>query len=361
MSEQIKSSSNEPSKESGDNYIQQSIEITIKIGLVLLLVLLCYLILKPFLLILVWGLIIAVAIHPGFKKICSLVRGKTRLAAILTTFVMALILVIPGIFLADSLFTGVSVVKNYLISNEVLIPPPSESVKDWPLIGNSFYGMWNQASTNLSAFLEDIRPQLRSFGEWFISSAGKAGLGLLQFVFSILISGFFLANAEAGRGYAKKVGERIAGDKGLTMIRDAETTIRNVGKGIIGVALIQSVLAGIGFFAAGIPGAALWALMCLFFGVIQIGILPVVIPVVIFAFYSMSTIGATILLIWLILISPLDNILKPIFLGRGAPVPMLVVFLGAIGGFISFGIIGLFLGAVLLSLGYQLFLMWLKN
>jgi predicted PurR-regulated permease PerM len=361
MSEQIKNSGVETTRGGGGNYIQQSLEITIKIGLVLLLVLLCYLILKPFLLVLVWGLIIAVAIHPGFKKICKLVGARTKLASILTTLVLVLILIVPGIFLTDSLFTGVSVVKNYLTSNEVLVPPPEDSVKEWPLIGGSTYKIWNQASTNLSSFMAEYRPQLKSVGEWIISSAGRAGLGLLQFVFSIVIAGFFLANGESGRNYAKKVGDRLAGEKGLAMIHDAETTIRNVGKGIIGVALIQSVLAGAGFFAAGIPGAALWALMCLFLGVIQIGILPVVIPVVIFAFYSMSTTAATIFLIWMILISPLDNILKPIFLGRGAPVPMLVVFLGAIGGFISFGIIGLFLGAVLLSLGYQLFLLWLKN
>ena len=172
MSEQIKNTSMDQPKGNGGNYIQQSIEITVKIGLVLLLVLLSYLILKPFLLMLAWGMIIAVAIYPGFKKICSLVGGRTRLAAILTTFVMALILIIPGIFLADSLFTGVSVIKNYLSSNEVLIPPPSDSVKEWPLIGTSLYGLWNQASTNLSSFLEEIRPQIRLFGEWFISSAG---------------------------------------------------------------------------------------------------------------------------------------------------------------------------------------------
>ncbi len=341
--------------------LQNIIEIVIKVGLVLLLILLCFMIIKPFVLIVVWGVIIGVMIHPFFVWVCNRMGNRVKLAATLTTFGLILILVVPGAFLTDSLVDGVQAVRQYLTSNETYIPPPSEDVKEWPVVGDYLYGSWSHASSNLSEFLDQYRPQLRSAGEWLISTAGKAGVGILQFVFSILISGFVLANSRSGSIFAKRLGNKLAGEQGSKLIHDAETTIRSVGKGIIGVSLIQSGLLAVGLFVAGIPGAALWALIGLFLGIIQIGTIPVIVPVVIYGFYTMSTTGAVILMIWMILISPLDNILKPIFLGRGAPVPMLVVFLGAIGGFISFGIIGLFLGAVLLSLGYQLLIIWLNN
>ena len=126
------------------------------------------------------------------------------------------------------------------------------------------------------------------------------------------------------------------------------------------MAIIQALLAGMGFLIAGVPGAGLWAFLCLFLAIIQIGIAPVAIPVIIYMFYSANTLTAGLLMVWLILVMLSDNFLKPILLGRGAPVPMLVIFLGSIGGFISMGFIGLFVGAVILSLGFKLFQAWLK-
>ncbi len=340
---------------------QSFMETIIKVSLVLLLVFMCFRILKPFVLIVVWGLVIAIMISPLYNFILTRIKGRKKLAAFLTTFGLVAVLVFPAVFLTDSLLTGVSSVRGYLTSTTSYVPPPSEGVKSWPLVGEKLHDSWSHASENLSDFLKQYRAQLRSAGEWLLSTAGRTGVGILQFLFSIIISGFFLANSQSGNVFANRVGNKLAGEKGLKMVRDAESTIRSVGKGIIGVALIQSFLIGVGLIIAGVPGAALWALISLFLGIIQIGTLPVVIPVIIYGFYTMSTTGAVILMIWLILVSPLDNILKPIFLGRGAPVPMLVVFLGAIGGFISFGIIGLFLGAVLLSLGYQLLQLWLSG
>ena len=132
-------------------------------------------------------------------------------------------------------------------------------------------------------------------------------------------------------------------------------------KGILGVAIIQGFLAGAGFMVAGVPGAGVWAFLCVFLAIIQIGIAPVAIPVIIYMFYRADTLTAGLLMVWLILVMLSDNFLKPILLGRGAPVPMLVIFLGSIGGFISMGFIGLFIGAVVLSLGFKLFQAWLET
>ena len=151
------------------------------------------------------------------------------------------------------------------------------------------------------------------------------------------------------------------GSSYFDMASIAALTIRNVVKGILGVAIIQSILAAIGFIAAGIPAAGLWVLCCLILAIVQIGTLPVAIPVIILAWNGDSTLTATLFTIWMIIVSVSDNILKPILLGKGAPAPMLVVFLGAIGGFILSGFIGLFTGAVVLSLGYKLFEVWMNE
>jgi predicted PurR-regulated permease PerM len=151
------------------------------------------------------------------------------------------------------------------------------------------------------------------------------------------------------------------GDHGIETVANAEITIRNVARGILGVAFIQAFLAGLGFLVAGIPGAGLWALFGFVLAIVQIGVGPVVIAVLIYAFLKLSTLTAILLTVWCIPLLLIDNVLKPLLLGRGAPVPMLIIFLGAIGGFISFGTIGLFVGAVVLSLGYNLFLLWLKG
>jgi predicted PurR-regulated permease PerM len=186
-------------------------------------------------------------------------------------------------------------------------------------------------------------------------------MGLLLFLASIIISGIFLVYAKQCSDASLELAIRLMGERGAETVSNAEITIRNVARGILGVAFIQAFLAGIGFLVAGIPGAGLWALIGFFLAIVQIGIGPVIIGVLIYAFIKLSTMTAILLLLWCIIPMVVDNVLKPILLGRKAPVPMLVVFLGAIGGFISFGTIGLFVGAVVLSLGYALFLVWLRD
>jgi predicted PurR-regulated permease PerM len=213
----------------------------------------------------------------------------------------------------------------------------------------------------LGEALRQASPLLKRFGTWLLNAAEGAGIALLQFVLAIFIAGAFLANAEAAGSMTRAIAERLAGERGLILAGVAEHTIRSVASGILGVALIQALLAGLGFLVAGVPAAGLLTLICLLSGVIQLGVVIVLIPVVIYLFSTAETTTAVGFLIWAILVAPVDNILKPILLGRGVDVPTLVIFVGAIGGFLSSGIIGLFLGAVVLALGYKLFLTWLKQ
>lgn len=342
-------------------FLDRALETTIRIGAVVVLAVSCYHIVRPFIVPVVWGIIIAVAVFPGYQRLESALRGKRGIAASLITLLLVVVLLIPTLMLADTLVSGVSGLARSMQTQNLEIPAPPASVATWPIIGEPLDRFWRTASENLAAALKPLAPQLKAFGAWLLSGAAGAGLGLLQFIAAIIISGVLLAYTEAGTRTAHTLGNRLAGKRGAEYVDLAEATVRSVARGILGVALIQSLLAGIGFMVVGIPGAGLWALIALFLSVIQIGVLPVTIPITIYIFATADITVAVIFLIWSIFVSTIDNILKPILLGRGVKVPMLVIFTGSIGGFIASGIIGLFTGAVILTLGYTLFLAWLNG
>jgi predicted PurR-regulated permease PerM len=185
---------------------------------------------------------------------------------------------------------------------------------------------------------------------------------MVQFVVAVVISGVLLAHAAAGERISTLIASRLADERGLEFERLMITTVRSVTRGIIGVALVQSILAGLGFLAAGVPGAGLWALLCLILGIVQIGVFPILVPAAIYVVAtSDSTLVTVLFLGWSIAVGLLDNILKPLLLGRGVDVPVVVIFIGAIGGFMTSGLVGLFIGSVILVLGYRLFLVWLDE
>jgi len=350
----------QPEKEFKEpGYLSKSLEVTIKVGLVLGLVTWCFIILKPFLMIILWGVIIAIAIYPLFNFLKVRLGNRRKLAAILVTISMLALILLPIILFSGSLADAVVFVKDTMMAGKSLIPPPPDTVKAWPVIGPPVYELWHHASENLSEVAMEYKMQLMTGLTWFLSALTNAGLAVLMFFVSIIISGAFLVFGDSGANATRRIAVRLMGEQGMETVANAEVTIRNVARGILGVAFIQAFLAGLGFLVAGIPGAGLWALISFVLAIVQIGVGPVVIGVLIYAFLKMSLTTAILLAVWSILPLLADNILKPILLGRGAPVPMLVIFLGAIGGFISFGIIGLFVGAVVLSLGYNLFLAWL--
>ena len=181
------------------------------------------------------------------------------------------------------------------------------------------------------------------------------------FIAAIVVSGLLLIYSASGRVFATDISRKLAGDRGHALIQLAEKTTRSVVTGVLGIAIIQSFLAGAGFMIAGIPYWGILVMISLFLTLIQVGVFPVVIPAIIYMFATADTTAAVIFLIWNLLVLVSDNILKPILLGRGTKVPMLVVFLGAVGGFIQSGFLGLFIGPVVLAIFYELLNMWLKS
>jgi predicted PurR-regulated permease PerM len=346
---------------SNDVFMRRTVEAAIRVGVIAGLVAWCFLIARPFLVPIVWGAIIAVAVFHGYDKLQTVLGGRRITAAVLITLLMLLLLVVPSVLLGDSLVSGARNLVDSFQRGELQIPPPPESVSGWPLVGEPIAKAWTLLSQDLEEALRQVSPLLKGFGLWLLTAAAGAGLALLQFVLAILISGAFLANSEAAGRMTQAVARRFAGEPGLEFARIAEKTVRSVASGILGVALIQALLAGLGFLVAGVPAAGLLTLICLLFGVIQLGVVIVLIPVVIYLFSTADTLTAVGFLIWAILVAPVDNILKPLLLGRGVDVPMLIVFVGAIGGFLNAGIIGLFIGAVVLALGYKLFFAWVTE
>jgi len=240
------------------------------------------------------------------------------------------------------------------------VPPPPPTIESWPVIGAPLNRVWGLASTDLTEAVKSFAPQIKTVLPGLLSASAGFGLIVLQLLLSILVTGVLLANAQAAHEFTCFLANRLFGERGPEFQQLAGTTIRSVTFGILGVALIQSVFAALGFLVVGMPAVGLWTVIFIFAAVVQAGGL-VFIPAVIYVFATASVTKAVIFLVWCIVVGLMDNILKPLLLGRGVTVPVAVVFLGAIGGFMAMGVIGLFVGAIVLSVGYKLSLAWLRG
>jgi predicted PurR-regulated permease PerM len=348
----------EPSA-SAKAYINRAMEVLIDFGLAAVLAIACLLILKPFIPLIVWGFIIGVASYPVFLKMQGVLGGRRGLAAVLYTLILLAILIIPVVLLAKSLVESVQTIAAGMKDGTLDLPPPPAGVADWPIIGTRLYDLWTTASNDVAKVVQQFAPQIKAALPKLLSATAGLGFTVLQFVLAIVVAGLLLANAPAAAKAARALFVRIFEGKGPEYHELVTSTVRSVTSGILGVAIIQTVGAGLGFLVFGLPGAGLWTVIFLIGAVLQLGLL-VMIPAIIYMFAIAGTTKAIIFAIWCIIVGAGDAVLKPLMLGRGATVPMAVVFLGAIGGFVAMGIIGLFVGAIVLSVGYKLFLAWVE-
>jgi predicted PurR-regulated permease PerM len=342
-------------------FLHRSLEATIRIGLLLIISVWCFKIVEPFITPIIWGIIIAIAAYPLYNRLRTTLGERHTLAATVFTFMFLIILIVPTVLLTETLIDGLKTLAEKAKDGSLTIPPPPEDLHNMMLIGEPLAKFWLLASENIHSALLQLTPVLKVIGSWLLSAAKGAGIAILHFVVAIIIAGILLANSSGGIRTARAITRRLANEKGADFADLAEATVRSVANGILGVALIQSLLAGLGFMVAGVPAAGLWALLCLILSIAQIGIAPILIPIIIYLFYTADSFTAVAFLIWCVPLTLLDNILKPILLGRGVKTPMAVIFIGAIGGLLSSGVIGLFIGAVILALGYDLFLLWLND
>lgn len=274
---------------------------------------------------------------------------------------MFLLIIGPATLLTLATVDEFKVISSAYSEGNLQIPPPDENVKNWPLIGSALYKQWSEVSVNITGFIgkhaETIKPVILKL----INLLSSVGIGILLLMASFLVAGIMMVYGEKGAEIANMFFARLAGKQGEAMENSVAVTVRNVAKGVIGVAFIQGIMAGIGLVLAGVPLAGLWALIGMVLCIVQIGMMPVSLGVVIYIWSAGDTTTAILLTIWMLFIGIIDNILRPIMMGIGAPVPMLIVFMGTIGGFIYNGFIGLFTGAIILTIGYQLAIGWLKT
>jgi predicted PurR-regulated permease PerM len=346
---------------SDKNSIRKVAEIALRIALLFLLLYFSYSIAKPFIDILLWAVIFAVALFPIYNWILLKLGGKKSLSSVIIVIMMLMILTIPGVLFAKSLYEGIALLKEQFETVDNIIPRAPEKIASWPVIGQVIYEKWDWISLHLSDATKEYAPQIKQLLLGLISSAASAGAAFLKLIVSIIVSGVILIHSEKAHKLADGIFNKLIGEGGDEFAAMAGKTIRTVVSGILGVAFIQSALFGLGMVVAGVPAAGLWAMLALILGIVQIGTFPIAVPLIIYVFATGSTFTSITFLIWCIIVSPLDNILKPILLGRGAVVPMAIIFIGAIGGFIHSGLVGLFTGAVIFSVGYKLFLFWMEE
>lgn len=336
-----------------------AIEIAIRLGVIFMILVWCLKILSPFIALIAWGAIIAVAIYKPFLWFVDKLGGRKKLAVTLIAVIGIAAILIPVISLSSSLVTSATHIANQISTGKVNIPPPDESVHEWPLIGEKTYAIWHQASVDLSALLEKYPDQLATVGKKLAALAKGVGIGVLQFIFSMLIAAAFLLGAESAGAAMHRLATRLAGDRGNSLMTLSAATIRSVAVGVVGIAFIQAMLGGLGMLFAGVPAAGLLAIIILVLAIAQLPPILILLPVIFYVFSVESTTVAVIFMVWSILVSMSDAVLKPMLMGRGVDAPMLVILMGAIGGLMTSGIVGLFIGAVILALGYKLFQVWI--
>jgi predicted PurR-regulated permease PerM len=335
-------------------------DITIRLFIIFLIVGWCLMIMLPFVSIILWSLILALAMYPLHNSLSAKMGGKPKLASFIIIFSILVIIIVPTLFLIGSLVEEVKALKATYDAGTLTIPQPTEKVKEWPIIGEKLYELWYNVSNDLEHMLLKYQDQLLGVGKKVGMGILSATGGVIQIIAALIIAGILLFIGGTGEEI-RKFFRKLAGDKGNEFADITLKTVASVVKGIMGVALILALLNGVIFMLAGVPYSGIWTLLAFVLAVLQIPLIFITGPVIIYLFATHELTSA---IIWsaLIFVAGLsDNVLKPLLLGKGAPVPMLVIFIGVIGGFILSGFIGLFTGAIVMSIGYKLFIGWINS
>jgi len=339
-------------------------DVVIRIGLIALLIFLSFRTFAPFMGLMLWALILAVALYPLQQKLAAKTGGRQGRAATILVLVGLLLIGLPTVMLGSSFAGHIQSTYEAFDNNNVELFPPEPSVAQWPLVGQKVFDTWSAAAENLPATLEKFKPQLTDLSKKLVGAAASTAGAVLAFLGSLIIAGIMMAYGQSGSRSMERIACRVSGPaKGPKLHRLTVATIRSVAVGVIGVAFIQALLLGVGFIMAGVPGAGILAIVVLLIGILQLPALIVSLPVIAYLWGGgdASVTANIFFTVYLLLAGMADNVLKPLLLGRGVDVPMPVILLGALGGMISGGMIGLFLGAVVLAVGYQIFMEWVNE
>lgn len=335
-------------------------ETTIRLLILLSLIVWCFLILMPFVNILLWSLILAIAMYPLHKKMASKLGNSPKLASFIIVLIAIAIVFIPSWLLVDSLIGEIEVLKANFEIDSFKVPPPKAQIKEWPLIGERIFDIWQKASVDLGQTLMVYKEQLKALASNLFAGILGSLSASIQILIAFVIATIILVFGGLGES-VRKFFRKIAGEKGDEFADVTKNTVSSVVKGVIGVAFIVAMIHGVLFMLAGIPYAGIWTILVFILGILQLPIIFISLPIIIYLFAVKSATAAIIWTVILIIAGLSDNVLKPMLLGKGSSVPMLVIFIGVIGGFILSGFIGLFTGAIVMSIGYMLFKGWMDS
>jgi predicted PurR-regulated permease PerM len=336
------------------------VDIAIRLGLLALFVYWSLTLIAPFIGVVIWAIILTVALYPIYGWLRTRLGGRGWLAATLITLAAIALVLGPAGALVVSFAESIQSFAAGLESGSVRVPTPPDSVADWPLVGEPLHRIWMLASTNLESTLQTYGPKLLPAGNLALGKIAGLGISVLLFAVSVLIAGFLYGPGPRYAEDARRFGRRISADRGAHFVDLAGATIRNISRGVIGVAVLQAIYGGIVLALFGVPAAGVIAFALLLLCIVQVGPLLIVAPAIVWAWMTMDVgmaIGFTVAIAPLLLI---DNLLKPYLMARGLETPMLVIIIGVIGGTISYGLVGLFLGPVVLSVLYELTMVWIR-
>ena len=340
------------------------LDVLIRAGLVLVLAFLCYRIFAPFLPLMAWAIILAVTLYPLHRTLSAKMGGHPAWSATVITLLAIALIVAPAAVLIGSVGDSVHRLVAGVQDNSLQVPPPRESVAAWPIVGDKVYQFWDQAHRDLPALIRSLQPKIGELAKMALGMVASIGGGILKFIAAFIVAGIVMAFGESGARASRAIFERVFGvQRGGVFTTLATGTIRTVAQGVIGIAFIQALAVGLCLLAAGVPLAGVLAGVVLVLAIAQVPVLIVTLPAIVYLWMSgnYGNGAAALFTVLLFLAGMLDNVLKPLLLGRGVDAPMPVILLGALGGMATAGILGLFVGATLLTLGYQIFMGWVAS
>jgi len=337
------------------------VQLAIRLGLLAGVIYWSYVLIRPFIPILVWSTILAVALYPVFGALARLLGGRPVVSATLITILGLAIMIGPASWLVFGLVEGVRFISEQLGSGNVWVPVPNPAVKDWPLIGEQVFELWQLASTNLAAALGRFSPYAKPVATTALAIVGTAGVEILKFLAAVIVTGFLFIPGPRLVADVRTFLAHIVPERSEEFVALAGATIRSVSRGVIGIAMLQSLLAGVGFVVANIPGAGLFAFLVLLLGVAQVGCAIILIPMIVWYWLTRDPFAALLFTLYIVPVGLVDNILKPIVMGHGSRTPMVVIFIGVLGGTLAHGLIGLFVGPIVLAVGWELLAAWMRE
>jgi len=335
--------------------------LAVRLGILTFLFYWSYILVQPFIPILIWSIVLTAALYPVYGWLTERLRGRCALAATLVTALTLIVVIGPATWLGFGLVDGLRTLSEELSTGTLVVPPPPVSAKSWPLIGPQIHEAWDLASTNLDSALRKAAPQLKPLAGTVLGMASSAGAGVFKFLASVVIAGFLFSPGPRLVQSIRTMLLQVIPERSDEFVALAGATIRAVSRGIIGIALVQALFVGIGFKLAGVPGASILTVLVLALGILQIGSAIVIIPVIVWYWTRMDTTPALLFTAYMIPAGLLDNVLKPLVMGHGLKTPTLVILIGVIGGTLAHGVIGLFVGPIVLAVAWELLAAWMQG